>query len=224
MNRKLFAVASAAALLLTGCGSAATPASAPDVTPIAASSEAASSSAPTSAPSSSAPASSEASSSATPEMSDRGYWVKKVGQTAGLTDTDGSRLVSFAVTDIKMKLKCNSGQALKPDNGHLIAVKMDVDVKKAFADPDYPGATFPTSASSWKFVSKNGTTFNGDLGTDASINCLDDKDTLPFEGIGPAQKAIGLIVLDVPATTGTLIFDYDGTGGWEWELKGEPNA
>lgn len=209
MNRKLFVVASATALLFTGCGSAATPASAPDVTPIA---------------SSSATPSSEASSVPETKRSDRGNAIKEIGQTAWMETEEGDTMVSFVVKGIKTDIKCNMGYSVKPDNGHLIAVKMDVDVKKAFADPDNPGLTFPTDSYSWKFVSKNGTTFNGDLGSDASINCLDDKETLPSGGIGPAQKATGLVVLDVPATTGTLIFDIYGNGGWEYELMDKANA
>lgn len=217
MNRKLFAVASAAALLLTGCNSAATPASAPDVTPVAA----ASSSASTPAPSSSAPASSEASSSATSEKSDRGYNIKKVGEVGGMTDADGEQAVNFVVTDIKTNLECTGEFAKKADNGHLVGIKMDIEVKKNFADPDYSGQTFMTNAVMWDFVSKNGTTFNGELGTDAAYSCLDEKQTLPDEGVGPAQKATGWVVVDVPDTTGTLILDYYGNGGWEWELKGQ---
>lgn len=207
MNRKLFAAASLTTLLLTGCGTASRSASSPDVTPI-----------PTRAAAPSSPA-------AEPKTSDRGNLIKNIGQPAGMADANGDQSVNFAVTDIKKNLKCNTGYPAKADNGHLIAVKMDVEVKKNFADPDYPGETFPTHSSAWKFISANGTTFNGDLGTDGAFNCLDDKQTLPSEGIGPAQKASGWIVLDVPAKTGTLIFDYYGTGGWEWELTdNKPNA
>lgn len=122
------------------------------------------------------------------------------------------------VSDIKKNIVCEADYPVKSANGHLIALKMDIDVKKEFAEPDYPELTFSADASSWSFVSKKGTTFNGELGTDAAFNCLDDKKTLPWRGIGPAQKASGLVVLDVPALEGTLIFHHQGQAGWEWEL------
>lgn len=204
MPHKLLAAVSITALLLTGCSAASSPAAAPEVTPIA---------------SSNAAPSTEASEPPEQERSDRGNLIKKVGQTAGLSNTNGEQSVNFMVTDINTKLKCNTDYPVKADNGHLIAVKMDVEVKKNFADPDYPGQTFPTDSSSWKFISTDGTTFNGSLTTDGSINCLENKQTLPFDGIGPSQKASGWIVLDVPSTTGTLIFSYFDGSGWEWDLK-----
>lgn len=203
MKRKFFVVASATALLLTGCGSAATPASAPDVTPIA---------------SSSAAPSSESPSAAAPSTSDRGNLIKKVGQTAGMTNANGDQAVSFVVKKINTGLKCTGEFAEKPDNGHLVGIQMDVQTFKELNDPDFPGADFITST--WNFVSAKGTTFNGNLGSGSAFSCLKEADYLPMN-IGPAEKATGWIVLDVPATAGTLIFESDAGTGWEYELKGK---
>jgi hypothetical protein len=46
-----------------------------------------------------------------------------------------------------------------------------------------------------------------------------ESEVLPVNGIGPAEKVTGKIVLDVPGTTGTLVFKPMGGasgGGWEF--------
>ncbi|NKG19367.1 MULTISPECIES: hypothetical protein [Paeniglutamicibacter] len=212
MNHKFLAVASLATLLLTGCADTNQAPTAPDVTPIASGS-----------PSSASTEPSAATPSATAETSDRGNLIKVIGQPAGTVNTAGDQTVSFVVKKIDMKIKCNAPYATKAENGHLIGIKMDVQTFKELNDPDYPGMTFDAHPSSWTFISKEGTTFNGDLGTSSAFMCLEDDDQLP-NSIGPAQKATGWIVLDVPATTGTLIFSTQPGTGWEWELAEGPNA
>lgn len=206
MNKKILAVASLSALMLTGCGSA-DPATAPDITPISTSASA------TPSPSASTPEG---------KTSDRGYLVKEVGDIAGMTNAAGDQTVTFVVKKVDRHPKCTSIHAAKPENGNLIGLQIDVQTFKELNDPAYPGQGFWASAASWKFVSKEGITFNGDLGTPSAYNCLPKAQMLPGE-IGPAQKATGWVILDVPATEGTLILDAGG-GGWEWELSDGPNA
>lgn len=69
----------------------------------------------------------------------------------------------------------------------------------------------------WTFVSVEGTTYNGDLGSMAVYSCLDSVETV--DAVGPAQKATGWVVLDVPAWEGTSLLDQGGPG-WEWALAG----
>lgn len=166
-------------------------------------------------------------SAATPtaKMSDRGYLMKEVGQVASETTEEGKTTVEFKVKDIDLKLECTGEYAGKADNGHLVGIKMDVHTTKDLYDPDYPGMTFLGGhPGNWKFISKDGTTFNGQLGTGGAGVCLKDTQTLP-ESIGPAQKATGWVVVDLPSTKGTLILELSGgVGGWEWQLGEAPNA
>lgn len=197
-------------LALSGCASS-VPLTAPDVTPVAKGSATTSPAASPSAPSA--------------KMSDRGYFTKEVGQAAFEVNTKGKTIVKFVVTDIDLKLKCTGEYAGPPDNGNLVGIKMDVQTFKELNDPEYPGMTFLGGhPSSWKFISKAGTTFNGQLGTGGAGVCLGETETLP-QSIGPAQKATGWIVVDLPATEGILILEGSGgVGGWEWHLDGAPNA
>lgn len=159
------------------------------------------------------------------EVSDRGYLIKEVGQVSSEMTEEGKTTVKFTVKDIDLNLKCTGQYAGKADNGHLVGVKMDIQTTKALYDPDYPGMTFLGGhPSNWKFISKDGTTFNGQLGTGGAGVCLKETQTLP-DSIGPAQKATGWVVVDLPSTKGTLILEGSGgVGGWEWQLDGAPNA
>lgn len=197
-------------LALSGCGSSA-PVAKSDTGPAASASA-------TNTPSASA-------STPTAKVSDRGYLMKEVGQAASEMTEEGKTAVKFTVKDIDLNLKCTGEYAGKADNGHLVGIKMDVQTTKDLYDPDYPGMTFLGGhPSNWKFVSKDGTTFNGQLGTGGAGVCLKDTQTLP-DSIGPAQKATGWVVVDLPATKGILILEGSGgVGGWEWQLGGAPNS
>ncbi|WP_157103277.1 hypothetical protein [Neomicrococcus aestuarii] len=204
--KKSLALAFVGMLALTGCSSSTPPAaSAPSVAAVE-----------SSASTSAAPAS--------PSKSDRGNLIKEIGQPAGMSATSGEQAVNFVVKKIDTKVKCNSGFSEKPENGRFVSLLIDVETTKALTEPDFPGAHFSLNAGNWTFISKEGTTFNGNLGTGAAFSCLKDSLTLPNQ-IGTAQKASGLVVLDVPSTEGTLIFSHFADSGWEWTLGGkQPNA
>ncbi|MGM9472464.1 hypothetical protein ACS5PJ_10710 [Pseudarthrobacter sp. YS3] len=68
----------------------------------------------------------------------------------------------------------------------------------------------------WKVIAENGTTANGKFDSFEAFAYFPDAEKLP-SSIGPAEKASGKIVLDVPTSAGILINDPDGAGGWEWD-------
>lgn len=140
-----------------------------------------------------------------------------------MTNAEGKPLVEFVVTKISTKPKCDSGFPSKSENGQFIAVKMDVQTYKELGAEESM-SNFTAGSFAWKYISPEGTTFNGELGTSASFSCMGESKTLPTQ-IGPSEKATGWIVLDVPKADGTLIFDPNFTGGWEWEIApAKPNA
>ncbi|HKU36442.1 MAG TPA: hypothetical protein VJP90_12910, partial [Paenarthrobacter sp.] len=58
---------------------------------------------------------------------------------------------------------------------------------------------FDLTGYDFKFIGSDGKTFNGSLGGSATYSCLDDSETFPVAGMGPGEKARGVIVLDVTA-------------------------
>lgn len=89
--------------------------------------------------------------------------------------------------------------------------------------PDLANSSFPRfdlSPHRFKFVAANGTTYNGNLTSGPSYGCLAESEILPINGVGPAEKVTGKIVLDIPDVTGILMFQPDGAGmgGWEWSF------
>ena len=156
------------------------------------------------------------------DRSERGNIVKRVGQPAGVSDPDDPDdvLVNFTVKDIRMDAPCSGSFPDKPENGHFVTVDIAAETGSAatFKKLDYIG-DFTFSSGLWKFITPQGTTVNS-IATGPSFTCLDEKEQLPVT-LGPAEKATGKIVLDVPTTEGTLIFsDLLAEEGWEWKVPG----
>jgi hypothetical protein len=195
-----FFTAASAALFLAGCASPASPGAtsaaptSPVVTPV-----------PT--------ATSTASPSPTAARSARGNLIKKVGQAGSLKLEDGQQMMSFVVTKISVDAACTSPYAQPAQNGHFVALKINVETTAALAQDINQFVWF--GGQSWKLIADNGTTYNGSLDSTAAYGCMQDAERLPAK-IGPAEKVTGTLVLDVPATSGTLVFDSAGSGGWEW--------
>jgi hypothetical protein len=75
------------------------------------------------------------------------------------------------------------------------------------------------NALSFKMIGPDGTTV-GTLSTDMVYNCLTDRSQLLPNNIGPAEKVSGMVLLDVPSISGTLVFEpIQNAGGVEHPLK-----
>lgn len=154
------------------------------------------------------------------EKSERGNIIKKVGQAAGITDQDNSddTLVNFVVKNIEVDPPCTAEYAEPAENGHFVTVDIAAETgpAKVFEKLNY-GNDFSFSPGLWKFVTPQGTTVNS-IASTSSFMCLNQQEQLPAT-IGPAEKVRGKIVLDVPSTKGTAIYDDIATGtGWEWPV------
>ncbi|MGJ9402422.1 hypothetical protein [Arthrobacter sp. KK5.5] len=222
--KKSFALGAVLALTLTGCG-----ATAGETESNVSVEPAASSAGPTtaaSAPESSAAPSgaieteeAEASETVSGDLSERGNMVKKIGDSAGLTGPDGETLVEFTVHSIEVDPKCTGQFAEKSENGHLLALDVSVATKAGMEEAHFGG--WSMSPYSFKTIAPNGTTSNSDLGTMPTYSCLDDSEGLP-DTIGDAEKARGIVILDVENPKGTLVFeDPLAQAGWEWEYPAE---
>ncbi|RKQ33753.1 hypothetical protein C1C97_011165 [Kocuria tytonis] len=107
--------------------------------------------------------------------------------------------------------------AMPAENGHLVSV--NVEAKTGAAAPfkkAFYGQDFSFNPADWKFVDDKGTTANSVM-TNPVFNCLDPKELL--RDMGPAERASGKIVLDLPSTKGTLIYAPSILDqAWEWTL------
>lgn len=208
MKRSLASVALAATLGLTlsACGGTA------ESAPAAVSSAPSEKTAPTVTPVTTAPTPTPAD---TAKKSSRGNLIKKLGQRAGFSNESGVDWVSFTINSIE-PVTCTEPYASAPVNGHLLAVDMSIVSTPEFASANYP--VFAVSPYDFRYIDPaTGTTFNGSLATVATYSCLPSAAILPSAGIGPDQKVTGKVILDLPATSGTLVLSQmGGPGGWEY--------
>lgn len=146
-------------------------------------------------------------------INDRGNLVKQIGQLSGITTAEGSdvTLAQFVVTDIVVDLECTSGFDSLPTNGHYVGVHLNVESTPELAEEDYPSLSF--SEWAWEAFDDSGKRVNDPMGS--AWTCLDGVDSLPSD-IGPAESVSGWIVLDLPTTTGSVVFTMGAPTGWEW--------
>lgn len=148
----------------------------------------------------------------------RGNIPKEIGEPATLTASSGGKALEFSVTNISPNAQCSSPYSEPAENGSF--VRIDIDATTG-SSPDMEELLYTNSIMfnpyDWKFVDTAGKTAN-DIGTDASLMCLDEGEALPMD-IGPGENVSGSLILDVPEGGGTLIYKpaYEYPG-WEWTL------
>lgn len=154
------------------------------------------------------------------ETNGRGNIEKQIGEEGSVTGEHGENIYSFKVTGIEPDFKCTAEFAQAPENGKFI--KLDIQVStadaKVFKDQYYGNSVY-MQGGAWKYIASNGTTYNGELGSGSAYSCLPESETIPPQ-IGPNEKVTGSIILDVPATDGTIVYSDPMTqGGWEYKLN-----
>lgn len=155
------------------------------------------------------------------KKSPRGNIVKELAQPAGISDKDGKPLVNFTVNSITVDVPCTGPYPQPTENGHFTVLDVTVETTPELGTAEGSSGTFDINAHMFKFVGASGTTFNGSLAGAATYGCLPDEQMINLSGagIGPAEKVTGKVVLDLPETTGLLVFKSyltSGNGGWEW--------
>lgn len=151
-----------------------------------------------------------------PKKSPRGNVIKTIGEPAWTVNQADKKTAIFTINSITVDPPCTGPYPQPSEKGHFVILDASMETTPDLATASFPN--FDLSPHDWQFVGANGTTYNGSLTSGASYGCLPDSEVLPINGIGPAEKVTGKIVLDVPATTGTLVFKPMGnaSGGWEW--------
>lgn len=145
--------------------------------------------------------------------SPRGNTIKAVGDPAfwkeSASTPDSEAQGKFTVTEIK-DVVCDQPYASPPTNGRVIGLTIDVETYASLAEQ--PMKQVFLSPFSFKFIGANGTTFNGNLSSGATFSCIDNSLNLP-SSFGPAEKAHGVVLLDIPAGGGILTL-----GSVEWNV------
>lgn len=143
----------------------------------------------------------------------RGNTIKKIGEPsfwkASSATPDSEAQGKFTVTEIK-DVVCDQPYTSPPTNGKVIGLTMDVETYASLADQTMKQVFI--SPFSFKFIGANGTTFNGNLASAGTMSCIDQSLKLA-SSFGPAEKAHGTVLLDVPAGGGVLT-----VGSVEWTL------
>lgn len=150
--------------------------------------------------------------------SPRGNSISALGETRSLTlASTGETVLSFTVKDV-VPVTCDYPSDLSPSNGQIMGVLVDMETAPELASTNLRQG-LSINALSFKFITTEGTTV-GTLSTNMIYNCLLDRSQLVPQTIGPAEKVSGMVLVDVPSTTGTLIFEpVQGVGGFEYVIK-----
>lgn len=158
-------------------------------------------------------------------LNGRGAIPMKTGQKATIVDAaNGKELANWTVNKITPDIKCTQKDAAKSKNGHLIALDLTVQTEHPFKNP----VTFDIySETSWSYLNADGTMSEADLYSNATSDCLSSSTSL--HPLQRDQKEQGIVVLDVPNTDGSLVYNIMAESGpdkWEYPIKpqstGEP--
>ncbi len=152
-----------------------------------------------------------------PPMSPRGNIIAALGDEGILSDrTTGKAILTFSVDSIA-PIECNSrfGSSYAPENGTIIGVQMRVSTAPELADTT---AYFAVNPNDFVYVGADGLTVNN-VATIATYACREsDSELLTSDQMMPGSQYAGLVILDVPAPNGTLIYlpSTSGGSGFEW--------
>lgn len=141
--------------------------------------------------------------------SERGNIVKTVGELAELKNEEGELLASFTVNSITVNPECTSELAeftgSEAANGFLVGLDVTIETT-----PAYETGSILWGPWGWKAIDSAGVTFN-DVPL-AIASCYPPEEELAGE-VGPGEKRVGKILLDVPSDSGVLVFN----NMWEWK-------
>ncbi len=163
--------------------------------------------------SSAAPTTSE---STGPPRSERGHIIKELGEEGGFTgsdDADAPLVLNFTVDSITVDPECSSSFVQQPANGHYIAIGL-----RASTSPEFDPSTYLTFTEyDFQVIGPDGLTVSDVSGN--AYTCLADNQRFTSDALGPGQQYAGTVVIDAPASHGTLVYApgaFGGTSGWEW--------
>lgn len=152
------------------------------------------------------------------DVNGRGSIALEQGEEGVIMDYQDTILVSFVVSDIETDLQCTADRPLDAENGHFIALDVEIESDQAAAE-NYVEPDLIFNKAGMRIIGSDGTTRSESPNSGASFECLPESEQLPVT-FGPGEKLSGKVVLDVPIESGAILTEL-GVGEytqWEWEF------
>jgi hypothetical protein len=151
-----------------------------------------------------------------PTTNARGNVVLALAEELTVFDgATGAASFAIAAETISPDVACTDPASTPAANGRLIAVLVHVTTGP---DLSAVGGEPAVRAADFRFLAPDGSTLTK-AGTPSAATCLPDTEEFPAGRIAPDQELTGTVVLDVPATAGTLVFAPGFLPvGAEWEF------
>jgi hypothetical protein len=134
-----------------------------------------------------------------------------VGERYELPAADGKIAFSITVVSVDTELVCPAADSLPAENGHLVGLHAEVLAEPSSSAEGGPAAAF--SAADFRFLGADGV-LTADVDTAGSAACLGEASAWPA-----GQPVQGTLVLDVPATSGTIVYQpASWPAGLRWQV------
>ncbi|MCD2099515.1 hypothetical protein QNA24_30165 [Rhodococcus qingshengii] len=148
-----------------------------------------------------------------PELSPRGAIVKQIGEPAGVKGGywDGVKSVEFILTDVTPDPVCETqDERTVPKNGRHVLLDFEIET--------FAGVPVRPILGKYDFYSVTADGYIGEVGETQGDLCVKEAS---WDGVyepKPNSKYHVTLLLDVPADTVAVGYDWDESTAWEWEL------
>jgi hypothetical protein len=149
------------------------------------------------------------------ELNERGNIPLELGEQAVIrpsVDPDEPPLLTLSVREVVVDPVCDDDSEEPPENGHYVALRL-----RAEASPEFdPRVITPIADYDFTVLTPDG---SADPVTPAGRACFGPPRLIQNMRIGSGQEYEGWMVLDVPVTTGSLVYEPgQEANGWEWQF------
>ncbi len=127
---------------------------------------------------------------------------------------DEPPMLTLRIEEVVVDPVCDDESEVEPTNGHYIALRMVATASEQFD----PKVTTPIADYDFSVLGSDGATF--DPVTEEGRACFGPPRLIQNMRIGPGYEYDGWMVLDVPVTSGALVYapGGDGPNQWEWRF------
>jgi len=140
-----------------------------------------------------------------------------LGEAATIPSANGKVTADLTIESITPVSSCSlfPGSPVTPQNGYL--VHLEIHATTTTADSPQENAGVPFDDTMMHFIAEDGSVHE-DVGTATSQACLAHEERFPVLAMGPGGEYSGGLVLDVPASTGSIAFTDAAGEVWLWEF------
>lgn len=152
-----------------------------------------------------------------PDVNERGNVAVQFGEEAAIrasSDPEAPPMLTLTIEEVLVDPPCDDESEVEAENGHYLAFRM-----RAVASADFdPRVATPIADYDFSVLGADGATF--DPVTPAGRACFGPPRQIQNARIGPGNEYAGWMVLDVPVTSGSLVYapGGDGPDQWEWQF------